>query len=226
MLVELDTRQERAQLAAVDSQRDLADLNFDRMQGLLTERVISRAEFDRAVGRAETDRSTGRRDRTPRSRERRFARRSRASSASVRSTSGSIWRAGDPIVLLQSLDPIYVELRRAAAGCQPGPARPRACASPPKSSRGRRVRGARHRDRLDRGRGDAERSGAGDAAPIRTATAARHVRPDRSAAGRSRAGRRAAGIGDQLRAVRRFGVHRHRPKDQNGSRTAACASSS
>src|SRR5881296_2650012 len=49
VLAVLDTRQERAQLAAADAQRDLARLNFERMQGLLTERVISRAEFDRAT---------------------------------------------------------------------------------------------------------------------------------------------------------------------------------
>src|SRR6266550_1329756 len=49
ILVQLDTRQERAQLAAVEAQRDLARLNFDRMQGLLKENVISRAESDRAT---------------------------------------------------------------------------------------------------------------------------------------------------------------------------------
>jgi membrane fusion protein (multidrug efflux system) len=49
VLVELDTRQERAQLAAAEAQRDLARINFDRMQGLLKENVISRAEFDSAT---------------------------------------------------------------------------------------------------------------------------------------------------------------------------------
>ena len=49
VLALLDTRQERAQLAAAEAQRELARLNFDRMQGLLNERVISRAEFDRAT---------------------------------------------------------------------------------------------------------------------------------------------------------------------------------
>jgi membrane fusion protein, multidrug efflux system len=49
VLVLLDTRQERAQLAAAEAQRDLARLNFDRMQGLLKGNVISRAEYDRAT---------------------------------------------------------------------------------------------------------------------------------------------------------------------------------
>ena len=53
MLVALDTRQERAQLAAVEADRDLARLTFDRMEGLLAERVISRAEFDRATAEHE-----------------------------------------------------------------------------------------------------------------------------------------------------------------------------
>ena len=35
MLVVLDTRQEQAQLAAAEAQRELARVNFDRMQGLL-----------------------------------------------------------------------------------------------------------------------------------------------------------------------------------------------
>src|SRR5215813_12562545 len=44
VLALLDTRQERAQLAAAEAQRDLARVNYDRMNGLLSERVISRAE--------------------------------------------------------------------------------------------------------------------------------------------------------------------------------------
>src|SRR5215813_9689154 len=47
VLAVLDTRQERAQLAAAEAQRDLARINFERMQGLLSERVVSQAEFDR-----------------------------------------------------------------------------------------------------------------------------------------------------------------------------------
>jgi membrane fusion protein, multidrug efflux system len=48
VLALLDTRQEQAQLAAAESQRELAKANFDRMQGLLDEHVVSRAEFDQA----------------------------------------------------------------------------------------------------------------------------------------------------------------------------------
>src|SRR5258706_12039080 len=43
-LAQLDTRQGRAQLAAVEAQRRLARLNFDRMQGRPEGRGSSRAE--------------------------------------------------------------------------------------------------------------------------------------------------------------------------------------
>ena len=55
ILAELDTRQERAQLAAIEAQRDLARLNYNRMKGLLSDRVISQAEFDRAVAEQKAD---------------------------------------------------------------------------------------------------------------------------------------------------------------------------
>src|SRR5688572_24422716 len=60
VLAVLDTRQEQAQLAAIESQRELARLTFDRMQGLVNERVISRAEFDRATAKyRQTDAQVG-----------------------------------------------------------------------------------------------------------------------------------------------------------------------
>jgi membrane fusion protein (multidrug efflux system) len=49
VLAVLDTRQEQAQLAALEAQRELARITFERMQGLLKERVISQAELDRAT---------------------------------------------------------------------------------------------------------------------------------------------------------------------------------
>src|SRR5499427_2918806 len=49
VLAVLDTRQERAQLAAAEAQRDLSQVNFSRMEGLLSENVVSRAEFDQAT---------------------------------------------------------------------------------------------------------------------------------------------------------------------------------
>ena len=49
ILVELDTRQERAQLAAIEAQRDLAHINFARMKQLVDEGVLARTEYDNAT---------------------------------------------------------------------------------------------------------------------------------------------------------------------------------
>src|SRR5215475_11710739 len=49
VLVELDTQQERAQLAAAEADRDLAQVNFKRLDGLVKEGVIAQADFDKAA---------------------------------------------------------------------------------------------------------------------------------------------------------------------------------
>src|SRR5438270_6019351 len=46
VLVELDTRQERAQLAATEAQRDLARINFGRTEQLVKQGVIAKTEYD------------------------------------------------------------------------------------------------------------------------------------------------------------------------------------
>src|SRR5262249_17531201 len=47
VLVQLDARQEQAQLTAAEAQLELAKLNHDRMKGLLGKGVTSKAEADR-----------------------------------------------------------------------------------------------------------------------------------------------------------------------------------
>ena len=49
VLVELDTRQERAQLAAMEAARDLAHINFDRMQQLVKQGVVAQSAYDNAI---------------------------------------------------------------------------------------------------------------------------------------------------------------------------------
>src|SRR5262245_25952694 len=49
LLAQLDTRQEQAQLAAAEAERELARLNFERLQGLVDEGATSRAEYDQAA---------------------------------------------------------------------------------------------------------------------------------------------------------------------------------
>ncbi|MGD0989288.1 MAG: efflux RND transporter periplasmic adaptor subunit [Candidatus Sulfotelmatobacter sp.] len=49
ILVELDTRQERAQLANIEAQRDLAQVQYGRSQQLVQAGVISKSEYDNAA---------------------------------------------------------------------------------------------------------------------------------------------------------------------------------
>src|SRR5215469_12519112 len=49
ILVELDTRQEQAQLAETEAQRDLARTNYERTQKLVQEGVLARTEYDNAT---------------------------------------------------------------------------------------------------------------------------------------------------------------------------------
>src|SRR3954463_4100016 len=49
VLVDLDTRQERAQLASLEAQRDLARINYGRAQELVKSGVIARSEYDNAT---------------------------------------------------------------------------------------------------------------------------------------------------------------------------------
>jgi membrane fusion protein (multidrug efflux system) len=107
MLALLDTRQERAQLAAAEAQRDLARVNFNRMEGLLNERVISRAEFDRAT--AEQRQAEARVGEIRASIDRKTIRAPFSGILGIRHVNlGQYLSGGDALVTLQSLNPIYV----------------------------------------------------------------------------------------------------------------------
>jgi membrane fusion protein (multidrug efflux system) len=107
VLAVLDTRQEQAQLAAAEAQRELARLNFDRMQGLVNERVVSRAEFDRA--NAEYRHAEGQVGEIRAAIERKTIRAPFSGILGIRQVNlGQYLGGGDPLVTLQSLNPIYV----------------------------------------------------------------------------------------------------------------------
>lgn len=107
VLAVLDTRQERAQLAAIEAQRELARVTFDRMQGLLQERVISRAEFDRAT--ADYRQTDARVAEIQAVIDRKTIRAPFSGILGIRQVNlGQYLAGGDPLVTLQSLDPIYV----------------------------------------------------------------------------------------------------------------------
>jgi membrane fusion protein (multidrug efflux system) len=107
VLAVLDTRQEQAQLAAAEAQRQLATENFDRMEELLKERVISRAEFDRAT--ADHRQTEARVGEIGAAIERKTIRAPFSGILGIRQVNlGQYLSAGDPLVTLQSLNPIRV----------------------------------------------------------------------------------------------------------------------
>lgn len=107
VLVELDTRQERAQLAALEAQRDLARVNFSRMQRLVDEGVISRMDFDQATAQQKATEANVAEIRA--TIERKTIRAPFSGILGIRQANlGQYLSAGQGIVPLQSLNPIYV----------------------------------------------------------------------------------------------------------------------
>jgi membrane fusion protein, multidrug efflux system len=107
VLATLDTRQERAQLAAMEAQRDLAKVNYARMQQLASEGVISRMDYDKAMAdQKQTDANVGEIRATI---ERKTIRAPFSGVLGIRQINlGQYLAAGSAIVPLQSLNPIYV----------------------------------------------------------------------------------------------------------------------
>jgi membrane fusion protein, multidrug efflux system len=107
VLAELDTRQERAQLADAEAQRDLAKINYARRQGLVNEGVIARSDFDQAA--AEQKSSEAKVGEIRATIDRKTIRAPFTGILGIRQANlGQYLAAGEPIVPLQSLNPIYV----------------------------------------------------------------------------------------------------------------------
>jgi membrane fusion protein (multidrug efflux system) len=107
VLVELDTSQERAQLHALEAQRDLARLNYSRMDELAKEGVISRMDYDRAT--AEQKQRVANVAEVRAAIERKTIRAPFSGILGIRKVNlGQYLSAGGPVVPLQSLNPIYV----------------------------------------------------------------------------------------------------------------------
>jgi membrane fusion protein (multidrug efflux system) len=107
VLAILDTRQEQAQMAAAEAQRVLTRLNFNRMQDLLDQRVISKAEYDSATAASrESEAKVGE---IRAAIERKTIRAPFSGILGIRQINkGQYLGGGDPVVPLQSLNPIYV----------------------------------------------------------------------------------------------------------------------
>ena len=108
MLVKQDTSSEEAQLRSAEAAAALAKLNVERLGKLLAERTISQSEYDnaeagykQAVAQADNIRATI---------AKKTIRAPFSGRLGIRQVNlGQMLREGDPIVTLQSLDPIYVD---------------------------------------------------------------------------------------------------------------------
>ncbi|MGE5344699.1 MAG: efflux RND transporter periplasmic adaptor subunit [Acidithiobacillales bacterium] len=108
VLARLDTRQERAQLAAAEAQAKLARLNFDRASGLLEKGILAQADYDRAA--AESAQGEARVGEIRATIERKTIRAPFSGILGIRQINvGQYLAGGAPVVPLQSLDPIYVD---------------------------------------------------------------------------------------------------------------------
>jgi membrane fusion protein (multidrug efflux system) len=107
VLVELDNRQERAQLAAAIARRDLALLNLERSRRLLEREVIARADADRFEAEAKQAEAEVREIQAMI--DRKTIRAPFAGVLGLRQVNlGQYLTAGHPVVPLQSMDPVYV----------------------------------------------------------------------------------------------------------------------
>jgi membrane fusion protein, multidrug efflux system len=107
VLIELDTRQERAQLAALEAQRELAGINYGRSEQLSKDGVISKSEYDRAA--ADQKQTTANVGEIKATIERKTIRAPFSGVLGLRKVNlGQYLAAGNPIVQLQALNPIYV----------------------------------------------------------------------------------------------------------------------
>ena len=107
VLVELDTRQERAQLAEAEADRDLARINYGREQQLVKEGVVPKSDYDNAFAQQKnTEAKVGEIQATI---DRKTVRAPFSGTLGLRQINlGQYLAAGQAIVPLQSLNPIYV----------------------------------------------------------------------------------------------------------------------
>jgi len=107
VLVRLDTSQERAQLAAAEAQRELAKLNLERGERLKDQQVLAEADYDRLD--AEYKQAEARAGEIKATIDRKNIRAPFDGVLGIRQINlGQYLTAGDAVVPLQSMDPVYV----------------------------------------------------------------------------------------------------------------------
>jgi membrane fusion protein (multidrug efflux system) len=110
LLVQLDTSSEEADLRSAEAQAELARLNLQRARDLRAQGVISQSELDAAE--AAFRQTTATEDVVRATIAKKTIRAPFAGRLGIRSVNlGQYVNAGDPIVSLHSLDPVYVDFR-------------------------------------------------------------------------------------------------------------------
>ena len=181
VLVELDTREERAQLAALEAQRDLAKINYGRWESLVKEGVVSRLEYDQATAQQKQTEANVNAIRA--TIERKTIRAPFSGTLGIRKVNlGQYLSAGNRRGSTAGPESDLCQFRSAAAGAYHG-----ACWSQPAGHVRRPAWKSFHRQGNGPGlsgrRDHSQRSGTGDAGQSPRQVAARHVRSGGSGAG-------------------------------------------
>src|SRR5205085_7489536 len=107
VLVRLDTKQERAQLAAAEAQRDLAKLDLERSKDLLAKQIVPQSTYDNAVAQFKS--ADARMGEIRATIDRKTIRAPFGGVLGIRQVNlGQYLAGGAPIVTLQALRPAYV----------------------------------------------------------------------------------------------------------------------
>lgn len=124
ILVRLDTRQEQAQLAAAEAQRELARVDLERMRGMLASQIIPQSTYDQAA--AQFKQTEARAGEIRATIARKTIRAPFSGMIGIRQINvGQYLGPGTPIASLQSLQPVYVNFtvpQQMLSGLRPGAA--------------------------------------------------------------------------------------------------------
>jgi len=108
LLVQLDIEREKAQLAQAEARRDLSRLNLERERDLLSRHTVSQSEYDSAE--ADLRQNDGAVDEQQAIIARKTIRARFDGLAGIRQVNvGQYLNPGQPVVTLQSVDPVYVD---------------------------------------------------------------------------------------------------------------------
>ena len=108
VLVTLDARQERAQLASAEARRDLAKVNLDRARSLYETKAIAQSDLDLAMANFKTAEAAV--AEVQANIDRKTIRAPFAGTTGIRQVNpGQYLNSGDPVVPLQAMDAVYVD---------------------------------------------------------------------------------------------------------------------